>query len=72
MTGENDKSQKLTNLAKGTQVICIVCEGARGGSDFICGGSHGKESTCNAGDLGLIPGVGRSPRGGNGSPLQYS
>ena len=36
------------------------------------GGSDGKESTCNAGDLGLIPGLGRSPGGGNGNPLQYS
>ena len=31
-----------------------------------------KESACNAGDLGLIPGSGRSPGGGNGNPLQYS
>ena len=36
------------------------------------GGSRGKESTCNAGDLGWIPGLGRSPRGGHGKPLQYS
>ena len=33
---------------------------------------HGKESACNAGDLGLIPGLGRSPREGNSNPLQYS
>ena len=36
------------------------------------GGSDGKASVCNAGDLGLIPGLGRSPGEGNGSPLQYS
>ena len=36
------------------------------------GGSDGKASVCNAGDLGLIPGSGRSPGEGNGSPLQYS
>ena len=36
------------------------------------GGSDGKESTLNAGNLGLIPGLGRSPEGGNGYPLQYS
>ena len=36
------------------------------------GGSDGKESTCNAGGLGLSPGLGRSPREGNGYPLQYS
>ena len=36
------------------------------------GGSAGKESSCNAGDLGSIPGLGRSPGEGNGHPLQYS
>ena len=36
------------------------------------GGSDGKESTCNAGDLNSIPGLGRSHREGNGNPLQYS
>ena len=36
------------------------------------GGSDAKESTCNAGDLGLIPGSERSPGEGNGNPLQYS
>ena len=39
---------------------------------FQGGGSDGKESTCNAGDLGVIPGLGRSPGGGHGYPLQYS
>ena len=38
---------------------------------FLCD-SAGKESTCNAGDLGLIPGLGRSPGEKNGYPLQYS
>ena len=36
------------------------------------GGSDGKESACNAGDPGLIPGLGRSPGEGNSYPLQYS
>ena len=36
------------------------------------GGSAGKESTCNTGDLGLIPALGRSPGEGNSYPLQYS
>ena len=36
------------------------------------GGSDGQESTCNVGDLGLIPGLGRSLGEGNGNPLQYS
>ena len=35
-------------------------------------GSDSKESTCNAGDLGQIPGLGRSPAERNGNPLQYS
>ena len=36
------------------------------------GGSDGKESACNVGDLGSIPGLGRSSGEGNGNPLQYS
>ena len=36
------------------------------------GGSDGKESACNAGDLGLIPGLGRFPGERNGYPFQYS
>ena len=36
------------------------------------GGSDGKESACNAGDLGSIPGLGKSPGEGEGYPLQYS
>ena len=36
------------------------------------GSSAGKESTCNAGNPGLIPGSERSPGEGNGNPLQYS
>ena len=39
--------------------------------DFL-GGSDGKESACNVGDLSLIPGSGRFPEEGKGSPLQYS
>ena len=40
-------------------------------SGFPCD-SAGKESTCNVGDLGSIPWLGRSPGEGNGYPLQYS
>ena len=36
------------------------------------GGSDGKESACNVGDPGLIPGSGRFPGEGNSNPLQYS
>ena len=36
------------------------------------GGSDRKESACNVGDLGLIPGLGKFPGGGYGNPFQYS
>ena len=63
-----------------------VSKGERGGRDKLggwdwhthttilgfSGGSGGRESACNAGDLGLISGLGRSPGEGNGKPLQYS
>ena len=39
---------------------------------YLLSGSDGKDSACNAGDPGLIPGLGRSPGEGNGNPLQYS
>ena len=39
---------------------------------FMTGSSDGKESAYNAGDLGSIPGSGRSPGEGNGNPIQYS
>ena len=35
-------------------------------------GSDGEESACNLGDLGSVPGSGRSPGGGHSNPLQYS
>ena len=41
-----------------------------GFSAYVC--SDGKESACNAGDLGSVPGLGRSPGGGHGNLLQYS
>ena len=41
------------------------------GLGFPCG-SAGKEPACNVGDLGLIPGLGRSPGEGKAHPLQYS
>ena len=38
----------------------------------VLGVLDGKESTCNAGDLESISGLGKSPIGGNGNPLQYT
>ena len=46
---------------------CLICSH----KGFLCV-SAGKESACNAGDLGSIPGLGRSPGEGKGYPLQYS
>ena len=57
-----------THLYMSIIYICIYTVGALG----FPSGSHGKESTCNAGDLSLIPRSGRSPGEGNGNPLQYS
>ena len=69
-----------------TQVSCVSCTGRQtlytvppGNPTYIythtyiytCA-SNSKESACNAGDPGLIPGLGRSPGEGNGYPLQYS
>ena len=39
---------------------------------WLCCGTEVKVSACNVGDLGSIPGLGRSPGEGNGNPLQYS
>ena len=51
---------RKTGLLLGRQSLCFP------------GGSGSKESTCNAGDQGLIPGLGRCPGEGNGKSLQYS
>ena len=57
------KENKMENI----QILCTYCV-FRG----FCDSSVGKESACNAGDLGFNPGLGRSPGEGNVSPLQYS
>ena len=46
--------------------MCTSSMGFLGGSSVV------KNLPANAGDMGLIPGLGRSPGGGNGNPLQYS
>ena len=52
--------------------ICDSSNCGRPRVQFFPGGSDGKKSACNAGDQGLIPGLGRSPGEGNDNPLQYS
>ena len=51
--------------------VCVFYLLLRLHQGFPCG-SAGKESSCNAGDLGSIPGLGRSPEEGKGYPFQYS
>ena len=68
------------SVEKKDQTWVLISTPASTGSIFeqvklskgFTGGSGGKESACNAGDLDLIPGSGRSPVGGYGNPLQYS
>ena len=53
----------------------ICCNGLGSNLKYVRGfpgGSAGKESACNSGDLDSIPGLGRSPGEGKGYPLQYS
>ena len=58
------KKQSVNQVSK-FQIINIICGG------FSCG-SAGKESACDEGDVGSIPGLGISPREGKGYPCQYS
>ena len=69
MRGKKISLEKSSNSSK---VIWWEVAGIRKHSEGFPGGSDSKESACNAGDLGLIPGLGRSPGEGNGNPLQYS
>ena len=61
-------------LGKEEQTTRVKKAKNEGGQTFkgLCCGSGGKESACNVGDLGSIPGLGRSPGEGKGYPLQYS
>ena len=53
-------------------VQALNCKGVHGFLLVLPCSSDGKESACNIGDLGSIPGSGRSPGEGNGNPLQNS
>ena len=59
------------NKKKRTQVKIILIIDSTNLLGFL-GDSDSKDSACNSGDLGLIPGLGRPPRKGNGNPLQHS
>ena len=64
------RDQKLCPQLPGKPDTCKGWAAAEMGG--FPGGSEVKASACNAGDLGSIPGLGRSPGEGNGTPLQYS
>ncbi|CAI9169595.1 unnamed protein product [Rangifer tarandus platyrhynchus] len=65
------KCMIVREASKNTDEICIFISMHYHSKGFS-GGSIGKESACNVGDLGSIPGVGRSPGEGHGYPLQCS
>ena len=52
-------------------LLVLKWDGLQGVRGFP-GGSDGKESACNVGDPGSVPGSGRSPEEGNGYPIQFS
>ena len=58
----------IINSDYGEELGLLPCNGQKG----LSGGSDNTESACNAGDLGLIPGLGRPPGEQNIRPLQYS
>ena len=64
----NTRGNKLSRKPDALVFHCCVTKYCK----FIVGGSDSKESACNAGDSGSIPGSGRSPGAGNGNPLQHS
>ena len=61
--GETARGWKFSDVSYYKSTIPII--------KSACG-SYGKESTCDTGDAGLIPGSGRSPGEGHGNPLQYA
>ena len=64
--------EKWREMGEGGQPIQSSSYKINKSWDVIPGGSDGKESSSNAGDLGLTPGLGRYPGGVHGNPLQYS
>ena len=62
----------LVASAIGFELLYLSCKAVQWFGLSFPGGSDSKESACNAGGSGLIPGLGRSPGEGNGNPLQYS
>ena len=67
MSWEEIQTQVKKKKKKEKNTFCNILK-----SESFPGGSDRKESTCNVGDLGSIPGLGGSPGGEHGDPLQYS
>ena len=61
----------LIEESEESRILSLISHQISATGDFP-GGSDGRGSAHNGGDLGLIPGLGRSPGGGHGNPLQYS
>ena len=77
--GPARKATQQLGAALGQEPLCPIRSQAPRGFIYLGnplvgfpGGSDGKESACNVGDLGSIPDLGGSPGGGKGNPLQYS
>ena len=70
--GSSGWSTTLTNPLLSRLYIHSLCLLSSNHLSGFAGDSDGKESACNVGDLGSIPGLGRSPGGRHGNPLQYS
>ena len=72
----SQRSNLLIEATEASHLVCsILTHSFSGYSLSILGfpnGSVGKKYACNTGDAGLIPGLGRSPGGGNGNPLLCS
>ena len=68
----NFNSIPLTGKCTNLPITYLSCKKTKILIVFLLYSSDGEESACNAGDLGSIPGSGKSSGGRNGNPLQYS
>ena len=72
MSDIDDLSTKMDMLSLTLFLLLVICLYSGSYSMSFPGGTDGKVSVYNVGDPGSIPGSGRSPGEGNGTPLQYS